>query len=60
LLSLDVDHNKAIILCRAHYLKDLPGLDGHCGMMVVPEGKDHNGEVETKARFRLPQWGRGR
>ena len=60
LLSPDVDHDKAVILCRAGDLDDLSRLDGCCGMMVVPEGKDHNREVETKARFRLPQLGRGR
>ena len=60
LLSLGVDHNKAMILCRTGDLDGLSGLDGYCGVMVVPEGKDHNGAVETKARFRLPQLWRGR
>jgi hypothetical protein len=53
LLSSNVDNYKAIILRRTDDFKDFAGLDGDGGMMVVSEGEDHHGEVDTIAHFRL-------
>jgi hypothetical protein len=58
LLSSNVDNYKAIILRRTDDFKDFVGLDGDGGMgdggmMVVSEGEDHHGEVDTIAHFRL-------
>jgi hypothetical protein len=49
LLSPNVDDDKAIILGGTDNLKELPGLDSDCGLMVVPEGKNHYGELGTIA-----------
>lgn len=48
-LATYVDDHKAIILSRADDLKDLPGLDGDCALMIIPRGKCHHGEVDAIA-----------
>ena len=47
--SINIDDYKAIILSRADNLKDLPGLDGDCALMIIPKGKHHHGEVDAIA-----------
>ena len=57
-LSAKIDDYKAIILSRADNLKDLPGLDGDCALMIIPKGKHHHGEVDAIALrvSRLPRY----
>src|ERR1019366_8194273 len=48
-LSTKIDDYKAIIWSRADNLKDLPGLDGDCALMIIPKGKHHHGQVDAIA-----------